>query len=54
MFQRACEDLRQTLMPIVFAWREQKGKRTRVKHSISVGLVVNEEGWFVTAGHVLN
>ena len=54
MFQRACANVRQTLMPVVLAWREQKGKQCRLKYSIGAGLMINEEGWFVTAGHILN
>jgi hypothetical protein len=53
VFQEACKDYQKILMPIVFAWRELKGKKSREKLSIGVGLVVNDAGWFVTAGHIL-
>lgn len=50
MFQDACSGLLGTLMPIVIAWRERRG---RMDFGIGAGMIVNESGWFVTAGHIL-
>ena len=50
MFQGACRDLLKTLMPIVVAWRTARGK---VGFGIGAGMMLNEEGWFITAGHIL-
>ena len=50
MFQNACKDLLKTLMPIVVAWRTASGK---VDFGIGAGMILNEEGWFITAGHIL-
>ena len=50
MFQETCTALQQTIMPIVVAWRVERGK---VYCGIGAGMILNEEGWFITAGHIL-
>ena len=50
MFQNACKALLQTIMPILVASRSRQGK---VGCGIGAGMIVNDEGWFVTAGHIL-
>ena len=51
MFQNACNLLRGALMPIVIVVRRQQGE---VSHAIGAGIIINDEGWFVTAGHILS
>lgn len=50
MFQHTCKVLRSTIQPIVFATRLQSGE---VQWGIGVGMFVNEEGWLITASHIL-
>ena len=50
MFQDACKDLLTMIMPIVVAWRTRRGV---VKFTVGAGMILNEDGWFVTAGHIL-
>ena len=50
MFQETCKSLLNTVLPIVVAWRTRNGK---VNWSIGAGAVVNDEGYLVTAGHIL-
>ena len=50
MFQNACNLLREALMPIVIVVRREQGE---VAHAIGAGIIINDEGWFVTAGHIL-
>ena len=38
------------MIPIVVAWRTSRGK---VKCSIGAGMIINDKGWFITAGHIL-
>ena len=49
MFQKACTDLLQTIMPIVVAWKVGN----KVGCGIGAGMILNAEGHFVTAGHIL-
>ena len=51
VFQNTCKALLSTIVPIVIAWRTQRGK---VEWGIGAGMFVNEEGWLVTAAHILN
>ena len=50
MFQTACKDLLTTVMPIVIAWRNAGGA---LGFTIGAGLIINKDGWFVTAAHIL-
>ena len=50
MFQETCLALHKTLMPVVVAWRTSRGK---MHLGIGAGMVINEQGWFITAGHIL-
>lgn len=50
MFQNACKALVSTVMPIVVARRFENRK---LDAGIGAGIVVNADGWFVTAGHIL-
>ena len=50
MFQDACDKMLDTLLPIVIAWRQNDGK---TGCGIGAGLIVNEDGWFITADHIL-
>ena len=50
MFQKACRELGQTILPIVTASVNEEGG---VAWGIGAGMIVNEEGWFITAGHIL-
>ena len=51
MFQNTCSDFLKTVMPIVIAWRTGRGK---IEYGIGAGLIVNDSGHFITAGHILN
>ena len=50
MFQDSCRALLGTVMPIVVAWREKRG---RLSYGIGAGMILNDSGWFLTAGHIL-
>lgn len=50
MFQNACKSLLKTIMPIVVVYRLKGGK---VKWGIGAGVPINDDGWFVTAAHIL-
>ena len=50
MFQNACRALLNTLMPIVVGWRVTDGT---VHCSIGAGMILSDEGHFLTAGHML-
>ena len=51
MFEKSCKSLLSKVKPIVIAWRVQRGK---VGCGIGAGMFINQEGWFVTAGHILD
>lgn len=51
MFKEACKRLGSTVLPILCAWRLRRGKE---QWGIGAGMFVNRDGWFVTAGHILN
>ena len=51
MFQETCMALTKTMIPIVVAWRTIRGK---VNCGIGAGIIINNEGWFITAGHILH
>lgn len=48
MFQDACQSLLSSMLPIILPWRAQGGK---IECSIGAGVVLNDEGWLLTAGH---
>ena len=50
MFQAACKSHLATTLPIVLAWRTGNGK---VHAGIGAVVILNEEGWFLTAAHIL-
>ncbi len=50
MFQETCAALQTTMMPIVVAWTTSRGK---VHFGIGAGMIINDQGWFITAGHIL-
>lgn len=50
MFAQACLAARQFIIPIVFSMRTVGGK---CASSIATGVLVNEDGWMITAAHVL-
>ena len=50
MFQDTCKMMLHTLVPIVVAWRTGNGK---VHWGIGAGMIVNKEGFVLTAGHIL-
>lgn len=50
MFQNACKLLIEAMLPIVVTWRLHRGA---VECGIGAGVVINEEGYFITAGHIL-
>ena len=50
MFQKTCVALQQQMIPIVIAWRTSGGK---VDIGIGAGMIVNRDGWIITAGHIL-
>ena len=51
MFQETCKSLLLTVQPIVVAWRYKRGN---VECGIGAGMFVNADGWFITAGHILD
>ncbi len=50
MFQAACKSHLATTMPIVIARRMGNGK---LQSGIGAAVMLNEEGWFITASHIL-
>ena len=52
MFQTACQQLfrQHTILPIEIAIRLESGE---VRYGISAAILVNADGWILTAGHVL-
>ncbi len=50
MFQNTCKSFLPMIMPIVIAWRTRRGK---INYGIGAGMIINDEGWIVTAGHIL-
>lgn len=48
MFQDACQSLLNSMLPIILPWRLEGG---RINCSIGAGVVLNDEGWLLTAGH---
>ena len=51
MFQKTCAFWLNKIMPIVVSVRDSRGK---VSCGIGAGVPINSDGWFITAGHVLN
>lgn len=51
MFQKACSELLHIVMPIVVVWRMPDGT---IGHMVGAGMMINGDGWVLTAGHVLN
>ncbi len=50
MFQEACKSMMNSIIPIIIASRTNQGV---VNCSIGAGVMINKDGWFVTAGHIL-
>ena len=50
MFEDACRLLIPVVTPIMSIWRTRDGK---LHQTIGVAMILNEDGWFVTAGHIL-
>ncbi len=50
MFQNACKSMIHSIFPIIVSSRTNQGK---INCSIGAGVMVNKDGWFVTAGHIL-
>ena len=50
LFKDACEELQKWMFPVVVASRQASG---RLSTSVSAGILINEDGWLMTAGHVL-
>ena len=50
MFQDACAHLLHTVQPVISAYRTRRGK---VNYSIGAFMILNEEGWIITACHIL-
>ena len=50
MFAKACEDLLPIISPIIVAMRQRRGK---IDWTGGAGMFLNRQGWFVTAGHIL-
>lgn len=50
MFQSACSVVGSSVISIIAAWRERRGF---IHCSIGAGMLLNKDGWFVTAGHIL-
>ena len=50
MFQNTCKSLLTTIMPIVVAWRTELGA---LDCGIGAGMIINDKGYFITAGHIL-
>lgn len=48
MFEKACSALLETVMPIVIAWKVGN----EIGHGVAAGMIINEDGYFITAGHV--
>ena len=51
MFQDACKSLVRTVIPLIVVTRRRNGQ---VKSSMGAAMFINQEGWFVTAGHLLS
>lgn len=50
MFEDACERLLHTVLPVISAYRTRRGK---VSYSIGAFMILNEDGWIITASHIL-
>ena len=50
MFQKACKTMAATMVPIILLYKDDKDK---VGYSIGAGLVLNEDGWVLTAAHIV-
>ena len=50
MFQVACRQLQKTVMPIIVSWKDDQDK---INSGVGAGIIINEDGWFITAGHIL-
>lgn len=51
MFQKACRTMGAAMAPIILMYRDDKG---RVGYSLGAGLILSEEGWVLTAAHIVN
>ena len=50
MFQDTCTTLLKTMIPIITAWSTKQGK---IGWGVGAGVIINDEGWFITAAHIL-
>ena len=50
MFQEACAGLKGALIPVVLCLRNSDGE---VGCGMGAGILINQEGWFITAAHLL-
>ena len=50
MFQEAYGSLAPSIFPLVTVWRTRRGK---VHLSIGASLLINDDGWIITAAHIL-
>ena len=50
MFQDACNAASKFMQPAITVWAD---KSNEVGYSIGAGVLLNDEGWFLTAGHIL-
>lgn len=50
MFQKTVKILQKSTLPVVLAWREKSGK---LNYGIGTCVLVNAEGWILTAAHIV-
>ncbi|MDE2769828.1 MAG: hypothetical protein OXI44_01410 [Bacteroidota bacterium] len=50
MFQDACNAALKFMQPAITVWADNNNE---VNYSIGAGVLLNDEGWFLTAGHIL-
>ncbi len=50
MFEGACNHVTNILVPVVSTWQDDNGN---IKAGMAAGMFANDQGGFLTAGHVL-
>ncbi len=50
MFKNTCKIVAASMVPIVLLYRDDKG---RVGFTIGAGMILNEDGWVLTAAHIV-
>ena len=50
MFQKACKAMAATIAPIILLYKDDKDN---VGYSIGAGMILNEDGWVLTAAHII-